>query len=579
MQDNAARIRSLSTSLMCFDEVMQLSPLGMAVINFDGTYEAVNNAYCKIYGYTQENMQGKSFTMIFSPEVRTEILELHQRFLRSETTLGGEWQVVRRDGTIVHVISESAMVTGSDNKQRRLVYVTDITMRKNMERELESSHLFLHSILAGLNAQICVLDENGIVVLANNSWMSFLIANGGDPERVIKQMNYLDLCRPNTKEPLAKNPQAGLFYVQLIEVLAGTRDYFEVEYPYHSKDEHRWFIARVARIKEMHPTRIIVSHDNVTALKVMQEELHDSLTFTRKLINSMQDGFTVLDQSGKALEVNPALCNMTGFSSTELLAREAGLPYWCEEKNETIAVLLDRLKHGTEGEIEITLVRKNGSYFPANMTLSCINDESGTPNYYIATIKDITERKRMENDVYRLAFYDPLTNLPNRRLLHDRIEQSIAAGKRSGNHAALLMIDLDNFKPLNDNFGHDVGDLLLIEVANRLKSCVREIDTVARFGGDEFVIIISELYTEKATSKNQTQVIAEKIRNAIGSPYFLPVHYDGKAEHIEHHCSASIGAVLFHALHSSESQIMKWADQAMYKAKDDGRNLIRFYNE
>ena len=579
MQHNAVRDRSLTTSLMSFDEVMQCSPLGMAVINYDGTYEAVNDVYCNVYGYTQEQMQGKPFTMVFKPEVQAGILELHQRFLRSETALGGEWEVIRHDGSVVHVISESAMITGSDHQQRRLVYVTDITVRKNMERELESSHLFVHAILNDLTAQVCVLDENGIVVLANNAWFNFLIANGGDPEHIIKQTNYLDLCRPNTQEPLAKNPEASLFYVKLIEVLSGTRDYFEIEFPYHSKDEHRWFIARVARMKGMHPTRIIVSHDNVTALKVMQEELHDALTFTRKLINSMQDGFTVLDPTGRVLEVNPALCRMTGFSSAELLARGAGLPYWPADKNEHIASLLEQLKKGTEGEIEVTLRRKNGHLFPANVTLSLVNDEKGNQNYYLATIKDITERKRMESDVYRLAFYDPLTNLPNRRLLHDRIEQSIAAGKRSGNYAALLMIDLDNFKPLNDNFGHDVGDLLLIEVANRLKSCVREIDTVARFGGDEFVIIISELHPEEAISKGLALTIAEKIRNAVGTPYFLPVQYDGNPEYIEHHCSASIGAVLFHALYSSESQIMKWADQAMYQAKDDGRNVIRFFNE
>ncbi|MFZ6752199.1 diguanylate cyclase domain-containing protein [Undibacterium sp. Dicai25W] len=562
---------------MPFDEVLRQSPIGMAVINFDGTYEALNEVYCDIYGYTKAQMLGHCFTMVFKPEARASVLELHQRFLKTGGILGGEWDVQRADGTILHVISESAQVPGIDGTMRRLVYVTDITTRKKIERDLEASHLFVHSVLDALPAQICVLDEKGIILSANSAWINFLISNGGNPEILLKQTSYLDLCKPDAKVTNKGSLEAELFYEKLLEVLAGDNNYFEIEYPSHLPDERRWFIARVTRIPSAEPPRIIVSHDNVTALKVAQVELHESLTFTRKLINSMQDGFTVLERNGRALEVNPALCRMTGFMDTELLRSGAGFPYWPQDENDQLQALLQRVLQGAEGEIEVSLIRKNGTRFPANMTFSCVKDENGYPINYIATIKDITERKRMEDDVHRLAFYDPLTNLPNRRLLHDRIEQSIAAGKRSGNHAALLMIDLDNFKPLNDNFGHDVGDLLLIEVASRLRSCVREIDTVARFGGDEFVVIISELQAENGNSKNQVTVIAEKIRNALRTPYMLPIQYDGKPEYIEHRCSASIGVALFNSHNTTETQVMKWADKAMYQAKDDGRNLIRFY--
>ena len=577
MHGNTVQNLLLNNIHMPFDEVMRHSPLGMAVINFDGKYEAINDLYCDIYGYTKAQMLGHSFTMVFKPEVRDYILDLHQRFLKTGGILAGEWEVQRVDGTILHVISQSAQVPNNDGTMRRLVYVTDITARKKIERELEASHLFIHSVLDALPAQICVLDEKGTILSANSAWINFLISNGGDPEILLKQSSYLDLCKPAATSTNKGGLETDLFYEKLLEVLAGENDYFEIEYPSHLPDERRWFIARVTRIPSAEPPRIIVSHDNVTALKIAQEELHESLTFTRKLINSMQDGFTVLERSGRALEVNPALCRMTGFLDTELLRWGAGFPYWPEDKNDQLQTLLQRVLKGAEGEIEVTLVRKNGTRFPANVTFSCVNDENGHPINYIATIKDITERKRMEDDVHRLAFYDPLTNLPNRRLLHDRIEQSIAAGKRSGNHAAVLMIDLDNFKPLNDNFGHDVGDLLLIEVASRLRSCVREIDTVARFGGDEFVIIISELQAGTENSKNQVTMIAEKIRSALCTPYLLPIQYDGKPEYIEHRCSASIGVALFNSHNTTETQVMKWADKAMYLAKDDGRNLIRFY--
>ncbi len=192
-------------------------------------------------------------------------------------------------------------------------------------------------------------------------------------------------------------------------------------------------------------------------------------------------------------------------------------------------------------------------------------------------IMDITERKQLEEEVRQLAFHDPLTQLPNRRLLNDRLRQAMAASARSGSHGALMFLDLDNFKSLNDTHGHDVGDLLLIEAAERLQGCVREMDTVARFGGDEFVVMISELDVDKARSVTQAGIIAEKIRVTLSEPYQLIVRRQGKMEGtVEHHCTASIGVSLFFDHETSQEDILKRADTAMYHAKEAGRNTFRF---
>lgn len=198
---------------------------------------------------------------------------------------------------------------------------------------------------------------------------------------------------------------------------------------------------------------------------------------------------------------------------------------------------------------------------------------------FVTTYIDITERKQMEDQVHQMAFYDVLTRLPNRRLLDDRLSQTMAASKRSGCHGALMFLDLDNFKPLNDLHGHAVGDLLLIEVAERLKGCVREMDTVARFGGDEFVVMIGDLGTEKNESTAQARLIAEKIRAALSTPYLLTIRQEGKAEtQVEHHCTASIGVALFNNNEASQDDVLRWADSAMYAAKEAGRNLVRFHD-
>jgi diguanylate cyclase (GGDEF)-like protein len=191
-----------------------------------------------------------------------------------------------------------------------------------------------------------------------------------------------------------------------------------------------------------------------------------------------------------------------------------------------------------------------------------------------AIFEDITERKTLQTQVQELAFYDPLTKLPNRRLLVDRIAQAIASSRRSGNGGALLVVDLDNFKPLNDAHGHMVGDLLLVEVAARLCAGVRQADTVARFGGDEFVIVICELHDDPVKALEQVRALAEKLRQALAMPYTLCTEIAGAKVCITHQCSASIGVALFDSSSTDTDEIMRRADGAMYQSKHDGRNRV-----
>lgn len=204
-----------------------------------------------------------------------------------------------------------------------------------------------------------------------------------------------------------------------------------------------------------------------------------------------------------------------------------------------------------------------------------IFDTNGAFRGYRGVGCDITDRRKMEEQIHHLAFYDPLTQLPNRRLLNDRLNQAMASSKRAGLYCALMMLDLDNFKPLNDRSGHRAGDLLLVDLANRLAACIRESDTVARMGGDEFAVLLSGLADGHDESLAHARIIAEKIRLKLAEVYRLTLRDDDGTETlIEHQCTASIGVVLFFGLEASRDTLLDGADALMYQAKTAGRNSI-----
>ena len=218
---------------------------------------------------------------------------------------------------------------------------------------------------------------------------------------------------------------------------------------------------------------------------------------------------------------------------------------------------------------EVKLQRKNGSLVDVYSSHAYV-EIAGQPAEMFCIDIDISRRKAAEEEARYLAFYDALTRLPNRRLLIDRLQHVMASSERSGLNAAVLFLDLDNFKTLNDSRGHAVGDLLLVEVAHRLQSCVREEDTVARLGGDEFVVVLHNLSGNENDAATQVRAVGEKMLVTLRQPYDLAGQ--------QHHMSASVGATLLHTSHANIDEVLKQADMAMYRAKDAGRNTLRFFD-
>jgi diguanylate cyclase (GGDEF)-like protein/PAS domain S-box-containing protein len=309
-------------------------------------------------------------------------------------------------------------------------------------------------------------------------------------------------------------------------------------------------------------------HCFVTDITDRKQEAHDlsiaAITF------ESQEGIFVADGEWKILRLNQAFSRITGFATEDLIGRS--LPRLNTKlQDQTFFEGVDaalQLHKFWQGELWSK--RKNGEIFPKMITLTAITDESGHVNNYIGSFTDISKHKGYEEEIRNLAFYDPLTQLPNRRLLVDRLQHLISIRARNESHSAVLFIDLDNFKTLNDTRGHDAGDVLLIEAAHRLQTCVRDSDTVARLGGDEFVVILEELSTVREEAISQADRVSEKIRLLLCEPYQIM--------DFEHHGSGSIGVCLFNGADNTVKDLFKRADTAMYEAKTSGRNAVRFFD-
>jgi diguanylate cyclase (GGDEF)-like protein/PAS domain S-box-containing protein len=314
------------------------------------------------------------------------------------------------------------------------------------------------------------------------------------------------------------------------------------------------------------------------------EQLRASEAHYRLLTENVSDIVWRQDRDHRFTYISPADERLRGYKAEQVIGRHVTEVLTAEG----IALLKEKQAQRAEAErrgVQTGITRfelpqrcQDGRLIWLEVLSTPERDAQGTIVGYFGVSREITERKQAEEQVRQLAFHDPLTALPNRRLLYDRLQQTMAASGRAPCHGALMFVDLDNFKPLNDAHGHVIGDLLLIEAAGRLKSCVREVDTVARFGGDEFMVMIGELAVDRSEAMEKAALVAEKIRIALLEPYRLTVEAEGKTETgLTHQCSASIGVTLFIGHQATQDEILRRADAAMYEAKQAGRNQIRFH--
>jgi diguanylate cyclase (GGDEF)-like protein/hemerythrin-like metal-binding protein/PAS domain S-box-containing protein len=289
------------------------------------------------------------------------------------------------------------------------------------------------------------------------------------------------------------------------------------------------------------------------------------------LVFDSRIGIIITDANRAILRVNQAFTDITGYAAEEVTGKNPHLLNSGRQDAGFYADMWSNIDRSGSWEGEIWNRRKSGETYLEFLTISAVKNRAGIVTNYVGTFNDITASKAAENEIKNLAFFDQLTQLPNRRLLTERFQHALASSARIGKPGALLFIDLDNFKNLNDTLGHDTGDLLLQQVAQRLTSCVRGDDTVARIGGDEFVVLLENLTEQPLKAATQVEAIGKKILASLSQPCQLDTHH-------EHHSTASIGVTLFSGGQLTTEELLKQADIAMFQAKKAGRNTLRFFD-
>jgi diguanylate cyclase (GGDEF)-like protein/PAS domain S-box-containing protein len=333
------------------------------------------------------------------------------------------------------------------------------------------------------------------------------------------------------------------------------------------KDGHySWVESKVQGVRNAQGvvTEIILTARDISERHRAEEELRIAATAFEA-----QEGMVITHADGRILRVNSVFSDITGYAASEVVGQTANLLKSGRHDQTFYQNMWEKILHDGKWQGEIWNKRKNGEVYPEWLTITAVKAADGEITHFVGAFTDITRRKATEFEIEQLAFYDPLTRLPNRRLLRDRLRQALAASKRSKREGALLFIDLDHFKTINDTLGHNIGDQLLQETALRLISCVRKNDTVARLGGDEFVVMIENLSPNPSEAAAQARITSEKVLATLGKPYKLGSH--------ECESGPSIGVTLF-CDHGNMDEIMKQADLAMYRAKTAGGSRIRFFD-
>ncbi|MCB5206905.1 bifunctional diguanylate cyclase/phosphodiesterase [Methylovorus mays] len=554
---NAGRIRSearLKEQLDTYDALLHAQAdvnEGVAIIH-RGKIVYGNDALWRIGGYSPGDIPlGSDFFSLIHPSDRKRVGEIYQQRLQDmDVPTRYEALGLGKNGRAIHI--EIAAAQYRDDNQRIVTLIIDISSRKKAEAELLKSQQDYRELVESVQAIVWRAIPGGKFTFVSNEAEALL--------------GY----------PLAQWTQDADFWVNKIH--PDDRDWvveycrteslklksFGFDYRMIAADGRVVWMKDIVKVipnmSNTRPAELVGVMLDITASKAAESDLR----LARQVFDNTAEGIVITDPAFRVLEVNQAYQQITGYEKEEIIGKLPSVMQAGLHEQAYYDLIRQTLEHEGQWVGEIWNRRKSGESYPEWLSISKVTDAKGSVQNYVAVFTDITQRKLSEERLQFLANHDALTHLPNRALLQERIDQALNRAQRNKTAIAVLFIDLDRFKIINDTLGHQTGDMLLQEAAKRLKECLRETDTVARQGGDEFVVLV-----EDCGDTDYLNTIARKIMATLAQPFILV----GRELFI----SASIGISVYPDDGLDTASLLKHADAAMYRAKESGKNTFRFY--
>ena len=534
----------------------------LLTIDGEARISALDSACAKLLGEPAERLIGRRFAALLAPDQRAQWSTLFAATLASDAQTSSELALQLADGAIVHVRAVCQRLGAAGSPLSLRVALTNISDCKLIERELK--RLLAIPEAPGGDWLQGLVDQSlaGIYLIQDGH---FTYANQGIAD-IFGYPSAADFISHGLVGKHVAPEDRALVARNIRRRAEG--DVTEMRYTFTGMRRDGRRIA-----VEVHGRRILVDGKpavigvilDITERRNAEQQLRIAATAFES-----REAMYVTDANGLILRVNEAFSELTGYQADEAVGRTPGLLDLVNDNATLPETMWDLADSAGVWHSEGTTRRKSGDRVPVYLSLTAVKNGDGLTCNYVGTLTDISARKSAEARIEYLAFYDQLTRLPNRRLLIDRLHQALVGRTRSGAGGALLFIDLDNFKDINDTLGHARGDQLLQQVAERLGHCVREGDTIARLGGDEFVMMVEGLSVSPAEAAAQSRQIGEKLLAELNRPYAIASQ--------DVHCTPSIGVTLFSDHHHNADELLRRADLAMYKAKDAGRNTLCFFD-
>lgn len=508
------------------------------ILDMAGNFIEVNQAACDHTGYSREELLQMRPGDIDDPDSRALIPERFAQ-IKKDGLATFEAVHIHRSGRRIPVEMHIRLIE-RDGKNYTLNICRDISERKLKELEYQT-------IVQTTTDGFWIASAQDARILDVNEAYCRMVGYSRDE---LLSMHIFDVEASESPEETAAHIKT---------VMESKHDFFETQHRH--KQGHLIQIEASVTYSELRGGVFFVFVRDISTRKRYEEEL----ALAASVFNASSASILITDADNRIVSVNPAFTTITGYEPHEVIGRTPNMLSSGKQSKAFYHDMWQSLKRDRHWHGELWNRRKDGEMYAEQLTINVIVNRDGSVHRHVAIFSDITEKKHAEDMMWRQANYDTVTNLPNRRLFLDRLDQEIKKCRRATLFLALLFIDLDHFKEINDTYGHDVGDQLLTEAARRINSCVRNSDTVARLGGDEFTVILAEL-----AETGKVEMVANNILDVLEQPFHI--------NEVDMQISGSIGIALYPGDASDASELITKADNAMYASKRRGRNCCYFYS-